>query len=173
VTEPLMSFKSHIRGKNADVAIFQDRVEWNRGGVSAAKLTAGFITAGMSLVATGVRPSGSGSEMIPIRAITSVATKRDGVLNTIVSVASSSGEIPFRVGHREAAEIKRVLDGLILNAHNTVVNIPDPGTASAPVSPTPTPDYGQQLVQLGQLRDAGVITEEEFQAKKTELLNRM
>ncbi len=36
-----------------------------------------------------------------------------------------------------------------------------------------TPDVMSQLKQLGELRDAGVLTEEEFQAKKTDLLGRL
>ena len=39
---------------------------------------------------------------------------------------------------------------------------------SAPVS-----DVSAQLVSLGELHKAGVLTDEEFQAKKTELLGRM
>jgi len=35
------------------------------------------------------------------------------------------------------------------------------------------PDVAEQLVKLASLRDAGVVTEEEFAAKKTELLARM
>ena len=35
------------------------------------------------------------------------------------------------------------------------------------------PDVADQLVKLASLRDAGVLTEEEFAAKKTELLSRM
>ncbi len=30
--EPLMQFKSHIAGKNADVAIYPDRIVWSRKG---------------------------------------------------------------------------------------------------------------------------------------------
>jgi Short C-terminal domain len=35
------------------------------------------------------------------------------------------------------------------------------------------PDVPTQLEKLGALRDSGVLTEEEFQAKKAELLARM
>lgn len=35
------------------------------------------------------------------------------------------------------------------------------------------PDVTEQLARLGQLRDAGVLTEEEFAAKKAELLERL
>jgi hypothetical protein len=34
-------------------------------------------------------------------------------------------------------------------------------------------DYVAQLEKLGQLRDAGVLTDEEFQAKKIEMLRRI
>jgi hypothetical protein len=34
-------------------------------------------------------------------------------------------------------------------------------------------DAGAQLAQLGQLRDAGVLTEDEFNTKKAELLARL
>lgn len=45
-------------------------------------------------------------------------------------------------------------------------------TAKAPAAPAP-PDVLAQLTRLGQLRDAGVLTEEEFMAKKKELLDRL
>ncbi len=32
----LMTFKSHIEGKNADVAIYHDRIEWARAATRAA-----------------------------------------------------------------------------------------------------------------------------------------
>jgi len=35
------------------------------------------------------------------------------------------------------------------------------------------PDIYQQLAKLGQLRDAGILTTEEFDAKKAELLSRL
>ena len=34
-------------------------------------------------------------------------------------------------------------------------------------------DYVAQLEKLGQLRDAGVLTDEEFQSKKVEILRRI
>jgi hypothetical protein len=37
----------------------------------------------------------------------------------------------------------------------------------------PAVDYVAQLEKLGQLRDAGVLTDEEFQAKKAEILRRI
>ena len=46
------------------------------------------------------------------------------------------------------------------------------GTAAA-APPPPSPDAVDLLHKLGDLRDAGVLTEDEFAAKKTELLRRI
>jgi hypothetical protein len=43
---------------------------------------------------------------------------------------------------------------------------PPPPAAAAPAQP----DYAAELQKLAQLRDAGVITDEEFEAKKRQIL---
>ncbi|MBA2418861.1 MAG: SHOCT domain-containing protein [Nocardioidaceae bacterium] len=52
-----------------------------------------------------------------------------------------------------------------------------PQAAAAPVTATaPAPqaaDPIEQLRKLGELRDAGVLSEEEFAAKKADILSRM
>jgi uncharacterized membrane protein YdbT with pleckstrin-like domain len=45
--------------------------------------------------------------------------------------------------------------------------------AAVPAAGTPTANVAEQLHQLADLRDRGVITAEEFEAKKAELLERM
>lgn len=111
----LMRFKSHVGGKNADVAIYPDRVEWVMArGVSGGKITAGILTGGASMLVTGVRNGKAGSEMIPMKSITGVSTKRDGMINTIVTVTSSSAAIGFRVSHKEAEQMRQLLNQLIL-----------------------------------------------------------
>lgn len=113
----LMSFKSHVNGKNADVQIYRDRIEWKLArGVSGGKLTAGVLTGGASLLVTGVKNGKAGTEMIPMKAITGVTTKRDGMINTVVSVTSSSQAIGFRVSHKEAEQIRGLLNQLVLSA---------------------------------------------------------
>lgn len=50
------------------------------------------------------------------------------------------------------------------------------GRGPAPPPPPPPPPGGsatEAIRELGALRDAGLITEDEFQAKKTELLGRI
>ena len=46
---------------------------------------------------------------------------------------------------------------------------PAPAPAPEPAAPE-TPAYMQELEQLASLRDAGVLTEEEFDAKKSKIL---
>ncbi|MDQ4502206.1 hypothetical protein [Sinomonas sp. ASV322] len=111
---PLHEFTSHTAGKNAKVRIYSDRLEWDLArGVSAGKLAAGVLTGGVSLLATGVKNGKAGTQMIPIRSISSVLTKRDGMLNSIVSVISSGHAIDFRVSHSEAAQVRDTLNRLI------------------------------------------------------------
>lgn len=102
----LLEFTSHINGKNARVQVFPDRVEWSRAGLSGGKLTAGLLTGGLSMLATGI--SNKDSEMIPVRAITSVTSKK-GLANTTVSVITAGNTIDFKIGHGEADRLKSTL----------------------------------------------------------------
>lgn len=116
-TEAIHDFESHIAGKNARVRIYRDRIEWElKRGVSGGKITAGILTGGLSLAATGVKNGKAGTEMIPVRSVTSVATKRDGLRNTIVSVITAGNTIDFRVSHAEAKQVTDVLNRLMLAA---------------------------------------------------------
>lgn len=173
---PLMTFKSHIAGKNADVAIYHDRIEWARSrGLTGMKLTAGLLTGGVSLLATGVRGGAAGTEMIPVKSVSSVVTKRDGLMFTKVVIVASGNTIDIRVPHDAAPGIKSLLTDLILG------KLPVPGQVPA-AAPSPTPPAPsapqtvspvEQLQQLAQLREAGILSEEEFSAKKAEILARM
>jgi len=53
------------------------------------------------------------------------------------------------------------------------VPAPAPTPAAAPVVSAPTPDAAAAIRQLGELRDQGLISDEEFEAKKRELLARI
>ena len=80
---------------------------------SGAKIALGAMTAGLSLRATGISGK-KGTEMMPLKAITGVTTKKDGLRFTLVNVASAGSTIGFRVGHGEAAELSRLLTELML-----------------------------------------------------------
>lgn len=64
------------RGKNAKVRLWPDQIEWALAGRmgTGAKAALGFATAGMSLLATGVRGKRDTS-MILVRSITGVTTR--------------------------------------------------------------------------------------------------
>ena len=93
----LMEFTSHIAGKNAKVAIYSDRIEWTTPG---------------KLTLSGRRPE---SEMIPIRAITSVGSKRDGLRYHAVSIITAGATIDMRVSKDEAAQVKDTITRLMLS----------------------------------------------------------
>jgi hypothetical protein len=47
----------------------------------------------------------------------------------------------------------------------------EPAEATAPAAaPAPEPEYVGELERLAQLRDQGIITDEEFEAKKKQIL---
>jgi hypothetical protein len=83
-----MTFTSHVAGKNANVNIYTDRVEWTRR---------------------------SSSEVIPIKHVSSVTVHRDG-FRQAVKVICSGSTIDFRVGRGEAEGIKSVLVDLMLGS---------------------------------------------------------
>lgn len=140
--------KSHDEGRNADVTLYVDRIERirerSRMSMSKAK---------------------QDTEMTPIKSVTSVQAKKDGSLYTKVTVYASGNNIDFRFRHDAAQQFKEAIQELILTPTSPAVA---PAAAAAA-----TPDLAEQLKKLAELRDAGVLTEEEFAAKKTDLLARM
>lgn len=110
MSAPLHTFTSHISGKNATVHIYPDRIEWERLKERSGALVV--ATGGLSLL---TKRRKDGTEMIPVKNISSVATKRDGMLNTIVTVITSGNTIDFRVSHAEAQQVRDVLNRLILS----------------------------------------------------------
>ena len=155
-----MEFTSHIQGRNAKVAIYEDRIEWRQGWRPAGGATAAVLTMGASLAVPGRR----NSNMIPIRQIQGVTTKRSG-LQTSVQVATAADVIEMRVSKAEAEQVKVTLTRLMLGWGAPAS--PVPPAVPAPASPTSVAD---ELAKLVQLRDAGALTEEEFAAQKARLL---
>jgi len=109
---PLMEFTSHIEGRNAKVAIYEDRIEWGRERVTL----------------TGRRRD---TNMIPVRQIQGVTTHRAGMLYTVVKVATAADTIEFRVTKPQAEQVKAIVTRLILGAAGAV---PPPWLTSWPSS---------------------------------------
>lgn len=206
-TDLLMTFKSHIAGKNADVVVYPDRIEWHqeaRTGMSTGKKAAlGFATAGLSLAVTGVSGAKKGSEVIPVRSMSSVTTEKDGMRFTKVKVICSGNTVDFRVSHGEANPIRDLLTQLIIGSHPSQHATPvapppppPPAAASAPLPPPPAyatpqptaplppppvpaaspsastvPSPAERLAVAKELFDQGLISQEDFDAKRQAILD--
>jgi hypothetical protein len=175
---PALKFKSHIEGKNAEVAIWADRIEWSRAGeVSKGKLALSTVTVGLSLLGTGVRKSGD-SSVLPISSVSAVNTKRDGLMNDLIQVISSGTlAVEFRVSHKEAPLIRDTIMGLVETSRRT----PEPHVEVVTASPLPTPapatalatDPAEQLKKLADLHQSGLLTDEEFAAKRAAIVDKL
>lgn len=169
---PLLEITSHIDGKNAKVRVYPDRVEWERGKSVNKGLLIG--TMGMSALAgpAGIMTrKGSGTEVIPMRSISSVTTRRDSMLNDIVSVITSGNMIDMRCSKSEAAQLKSlILQGINGTLGGTPAAPPAPAAAApAPVAPA-APGGADEIARLAELHAAGHLTAEEFAAAKAKAL---
>lgn len=129
MSAPVLEITSHIDGKNAKVRVYPDRIEWERGkSVSGGKMAAAVLTVGMSAAVTGGVHSrkGAGVEVIPMRSVTSVTTRRDSMVNDVVSVITAGNSIDMRCSRAEAVRLREV----IMAGIN--------GTLAGPVAAPPT-----------------------------------
>ncbi len=117
--------------------VYPDRVEWERArGVSPVKVTAGVMTGGLSLLATGVGRSKSGVEVIPMRSVSSVASRRDTMLNDVVSITTSGNTIDLRCSKKEADQLRSAILACI-NGHLAANSPHKVEMAPAPAAPAP------------------------------------
>lgn len=109
MSNALITFKSRITGKNADVSIYSDRIEWSQ--QRSINWWLVLFTCGLWLLV----PRGkAGSEMIPLKRVSSVVTNRKNPLYTTVTVNAGGNSIDMNVSHEEAENIKGTLNSLIL-----------------------------------------------------------
>lgn len=97
MTEPLMQFKSHIAGKNADVRIYPDRIEWAQ-----------------EKSLTNRSPS---TEMIPVKNISSVQSVRAGMTMYVVNIITTGNTIGVRAPKATADAMRDLVTQLILGNH--------------------------------------------------------
>ena len=94
----LLQVQSHDEGRNAQVTLYPDRIERvqdrKRMSLSRAK---------------------QDSEVIPIRAVSSVQAKKDGMHYTKVVVFASGNTIEFRLRHADAQRFKDAVAAQILH----------------------------------------------------------
>lgn len=115
MSELILHTKSRISGKNADVHVYSDRLDWTLEGRSTGynitALILALCTVFISLIFMRPAFGTQATESIPASKITSVQTKKDG-LYTIVNVITSGNSIAFRTSHDKAAQIKAALASL-------------------------------------------------------------
>jgi len=105
-------------------------------------------------------------EDLPLRSINSVQTKSGVLFGEIRIVISGNTAVIDKV-------VKSDLEPLADVIRNEVSRTQFPAPVAPTSSAAPAPDAVEQLIKLGQLRDAKIITEEDFAAKKAELLKRI
>src|SRR3712207_6361491 len=125
---------------------------------------------------------GKGTKRIPVSSITAVQWKpAGGMVNGFISFTVGGGnEARSRFGS-QTLDASRDENSVVITKKQ-MPNFEQLRTAvqhalaqrhrPAPAAPA-TPDVIGQIEQLGRLRDAGVLTSEEFEAKKAELLGRL
>ena len=102
---------------------------------------------------------------LPLDAISSTSTIR---LLKGVAISTASGRISFRL-IKNADEIYNVVSNLLIERQQNKTNInANPNTTVAPTAPML--DEADMIQKYKNLLDSGAITQEEFDAKKKQLL---
>jgi hypothetical protein len=140
---PLLQFTSHVAGKNARVAIYPDRIEWER----------------LSWVTLAGRKD---TNLIPVRHIQGITTQKAGLAFTTVRVATAGDATEFRVTKREAEQVRSTLLRLMNQPVQPVQQ------AATPCGPSQL--VADEIRKLADLREAGLLTDAEFAAQKNRLL---
>lgn len=172
---PLFEVISHIAGKNAKVRLYADRLEWERPrGVSGSKMTAAAFTMGASLLVTGTKGGKEELDMVFLRNVSNVATKKDGMLYHLVTVQTAQGSavntVEFRVSRDEAAQFRQAILSA-MDALQEATKAPIVVQATAPQAPAqPANDAALQIQKLAELHAQGILSDAEFGAAKAKAL---
>ncbi len=152
---------SHDAGRNSIVTLYPDRIERTK------------PTGRMSL--TGMLAGGPEDvEVIPMKSVSSVQARR-GAWYHDVTVFASGNTIVFSVDAADAEKLRGLIMDQVLggSAHATAPAAPQaPAEPAAPAAPAGDALI-EQIRKLGELRDAGILTPEEFESKKADLLGRL
>lgn len=106
------------------------------------------------------------TEDFPIEKISSVQWS-SAFLNGTLMVFASGNKAEIKNMYKD--DWKQIADAIRDRISGKTAHHPTPEAAATPHQPDPY----EQLAKLGQLRAAGVLTPEEFEAKKAELLSRL
>ncbi len=111
------------------------------------------------------------TEDFPIDKVSSVQWSSGMLMGTITIFASGNKAEITNVNKSDGKaivdQIRQRMSGSKVSPASAAV------VAAAPIPQAPAVDLIDQLKRLGELRDAGVLTQEEFDSKKADLLSRM
>jgi Bacterial PH domain/Short C-terminal domain len=111
-------------------------------------------------------------EDFPYMKVSSVQSQT-GMVTGKLKIYASGNTAVIKCPKARAKEIADYVRDRIAEPHTSAVTPgPSPSTPENAAAPA-QPDIADQLKKLGELRDAGVLTAEEFDSKKAELLARM
>ncbi|MDR6691458.1 hypothetical protein J2X55_002381 [Microbacterium sp. 1154] len=121
---------------------------------------------------------GRGEKTLNVRSIGAVQIKPasalvNGFIQFSVSGESSKQSIGFGRSQDAAQDENAVIFAKKSTADFEAVRDAVLAALAGGSTPAPAVDHAEQLTKLAALRDAGVITTEEFDAKKAEILERM
>ena len=89
---------------------------------------------------------------------------------TTAVVAGTAGAVRHRQDQRYAAKDQAAYDQQQAAYQQGMADAQAPPPAAAAPAAPAVPDYAAELQQLAQLKGQGLITEEEFEAKKKQIL---
>src|SRR5690606_27182342 len=111
--------------------------------------------------------------------VTNVNSRKDGIMYYAVEVQTASGgavnTVSFRVSKTEANEFRSSILAAMQRLQGeqsapATVHVVAPAAATEAAA---VPGLAAQLHQLAALRDAGILSEQEFAMKKADILGRM
>lgn len=116
---------------------------------------------------------GSGEKRIPVRSITAVQFKPAGALTQgfiQFTISGGSEGMKLRGGRTQEAFTDENSVVFVRKAMPDFERLRDEVNAAIASGGQPAPDLADQLAKLAALRDQGVLTEAEFDAKKADFL---
>lgn len=103
--------------------------------------------------------------VLPMNDVTTVDIKSQGGDNVIFSVSGGTGGFSVKTHKINAEHVKRVVNEILERRDAKATQTPAAGSVEKSLT--------ELLTELAALHTAGVLTDEEFSAKKSEILGRM
>ncbi|MGQ0465646.1 MAG: SHOCT domain-containing protein [Sporichthyaceae bacterium] len=151
---PLLKFVGHVNGREAEISVHEDRVEWN---AIPADTGADDELTGRRADRRARNEHGT----LSLSAVSSVMVWRATAKSAVVGVTATDTALEFRVAHEAATGLADELNrGMLAHA----------ASGAKPAIPGPRAAADDQIRTLGVLFAAGLLTDEEFEAERNDLL---